>query len=230
MKLAVALSLAMAVLAGPATAQTLAPCDQLAAAARRVTPAKWRAAAKGWPSKIKALAPLLVIDAEHQPTPAEKRFANRPEVRKALGDEGDEPWTKFVDRLRGTDIHMVYEVQGTLDCQTPVFLEARNGRSPRIIASPPQYTELCFVDSAAFGLSAGRPAFIEFGADDPAVSDDEAVLDHALDGSWMGRLLPPRARIQLGIYLRTKLLWRPGCVPRKQKDRPRRGGRLRPSA
>jgi hypothetical protein len=167
--------------------RVLAPCEGLAKLARTVPPAAWADGAK-------ALAPMLQIDT---PQPAsdprytrkplsgfEMSLAHLPFVQEGLGAEGGS-WTVFIDHLSGTDIYAASTFQGTLHCQTTVYLKASASRPPRQIASPPSDDdELCWTQSAELGRVAGRPAVIEHGARSQTDWDEDIRITPLVGEAW----------------------------------------------
>lgn len=144
--------LAILALAGSARAT---PCDQLAAYARKLPDSAW---ARG----DAALAPVLAFDKPRSTaSPFESRLAKLPKVRSAIGaDSGTE--TVFIDHLAGTDLYALSTVQGTLHCQTTVFVRARPGGPARPVAGPASSGEadVCWTTSAGFARAFGQPVYV----------------------------------------------------------------------
>jgi hypothetical protein len=186
--LAAALALA-ASLASGASAGALQPCEGLAAYARTLPADAW---AKGG---AQALAPRLRLDdrSKHKPTPLEAALAKSPKLRTALGLEGTE-MDVDVSRLAGTDLYAATSVQGTLECQTTVFVRAVAGRPFKVIKDPPtlDQTDLCWTRGGSFGQVDGRAAFIVYGAN--SQTDDDEDIDIM---PWTGTAWGPACRVEL---------------------------------
>jgi hypothetical protein len=146
------------------------PCDRLMDQARHMPAGAW---AKG----VKALEPSLTINrAMNHPLGLEATLADMTEVKASLDDE-DSNWTIFIDRLAGTDIYVASDYQGTLHCQSSVFIRAPQGAKPEIIDPPKGWQDgegPCWTQSADAGLAFGQPAFIEHGAVSQT-NDDERI-------------------------------------------------------
>ena len=154
-------------------------CQRLAAYARSRPVSAWEKM-----SVEEALAPALRINNRRGAQGAEAALAKLPFVRSSLGLSD---WTGQVDfdQLPGTDIHALSTIQGTLHCQTTVFLSAKPGAKPVEITPPtPSGQEdggLCWTQSGEFGRLFGQAAYFEHGD----------ISDHAFDYQlkavpWMG--------------------------------------------
>jgi hypothetical protein len=157
------IGLATALVLAASAAQAKPPCDQIAAFARHLPP-------KAWSAGDKALFPALIFDEFRSTyrdaktlTPLEASLAGRDDVKAALGDDSGQS-TVYIDRLAGTDLYALSSFQGTLHCQSMVFLEAPRGAEPRIVDRPPGDSggegEDCWTTVAGFGRAFGQPVWV----------------------------------------------------------------------
>ena len=174
-----------------ATAGTadLAPCERLAARAQSLPDAAW---VKGF----QALSPQLTLagrDAKH--TPLEARLAAMPSVRKALADE-DGGYKIYVEQL-ATGLYVASDIQGTLDCETFVFLKTAPNGAATIVPGPPAFSDQCWTDSGAAGRVFGQPAFVET-SDFPDPAGDQRRLEIT---PWTGAGWGPSCRLTLNYKI-----------------------------
>lgn len=156
----VAAALASFVVLAPAVqARTLAPCDQLAAHARRLP-------ASAWSDGYKALAADLRL-ASPVDWPVAKRIAASPRVLKALGD-ADASWDVKVTPLAGGALYLASMTAGTLDCQQLQFVQVAPGGALVLADAPPTYGDLCWTSWAEIGRPLGAPALVEIESYDSA--------------------------------------------------------------
>jgi hypothetical protein len=127
------------------------PCQRLAVVARGRPQGVWQGG-------FKALSPQLLL-ADWNETPLEKRLAALPAVKQALADE-DGGYKVFVQAL-APGLFVASDRQGTLECETFVFLKVAPGGAATIVSGPPAYTDQCWTDGGQAGRVFGQPAFIE---------------------------------------------------------------------
>jgi hypothetical protein len=155
------------------SAAALQPCDGLAAYARSLPAKAW---AKGG---AQALAPRLRLDdpSKHKATPLEAALAKSPKLREALGLD-DTEMDFEVSHLAGTDLYAATSVQGTMECQTTVFVRAAAGRPFKVIKDPPtlDQTGLCWTRGGSFGQVDGRAAYIVYGANSQTDDDEDIEI------------------------------------------------------
>jgi hypothetical protein len=131
----------------------LAPCERLATQARGLPDFAW---VKGF----KALAPQLALaDRDAKLTPFEARLAGLASVKQALADE-DGGYTVYVRQL-APNLFVASDSQGTLECETFVFLKTGPNGAATIVPGPPAFSERCWTDSGTAGRVFGQPAFVE---------------------------------------------------------------------
>jgi hypothetical protein len=168
------LSLAFAVLglaATPANAQPgdpSLPCNRLAAVARGSPAAAWR-------GDEPSLAPSLTITkATSEPSGIAAEVLKSPEIRDEIG--AADGTAAFVSRLPASDLYLAYTVQGTLHCQTAVFVKASSHAKPRIVSGPATAENeeggLCWSQSADVGTAFGQAAYIEHGRTGRALAQE----------------------------------------------------------
>jgi len=179
--------LATALVLAASAAQAAPPCDHIAAFARQLPP-------KAWTAGDKALFPALIFD-EFRSTigdakkisPLEASLAARGDVKAALNDDGGQ-WTVFVDRLAGTNLYALSSFQGTLRCQSTVFLEAPPGAEPRIVDRPPGDSggegEDCWTTVAGFARAFGQPIWVVHDIIQGSTTKASFVITPKAAGGW----------------------------------------------
>lgn len=171
------------------SAADLAPCEQLAAHARSLPDAAWI-------NGFKTLSPQLTLaDRDAKPSPLEAQLAALPSVRKALAAE-DGSYKIYVERL-ATGLYVASDIQGTLDCETFVFLKTAPSGAATIVPGPPAFSEQCWTDSGAAGRVFGRPAFVET-SDFPDPAGDQRRLEIT---PWTGDGWGPSCRLTLNYKI-----------------------------
>jgi hypothetical protein len=188
---AVAFLVAALASAAPA-ADTL--CQQLVSHAQHMKESAW---AEG----DKALAPALEINEPRSTyqasgdtvTPLEASLAKLPSVTTALDTNRGER-AVVVDHLAGTDIYALSAYEGTMHCQSTVFVEAGRERTPREVDGPMKFGEgdVCWTQSAAFGRAFGRPVYVMHGFNRQASADEDVQIT-----PWIGAAWGPACRFNL---------------------------------
>ena len=131
----------------------LAPCERLASQARGLPDTAW---VKGY----RALALRLSLpDRDAKPTAFETQLAGLASVKRALADE-DGGYPVYVQQL-APNLFIASDSQGTLDCETFVFLKTGTGGAATIVEGPPAFSDRCWTDSGTAGRVFGQPAFVE---------------------------------------------------------------------
>lgn len=155
----------------------LAPCQHLGAVARSLPAVVWSAG-------FKALAPQLVLaDPNAKLTAQEQRLAALPAVKTALADE-DGGYQIFVQQI-APNLFVASDTQGTLECQSFVFLKLGRSGAASIAPEPPSFSERCWTDSGAAGRVFGQPAFVETSDfDDPAADEQHLEITPWTGGGW----------------------------------------------
>ncbi|MDN3921700.1 hypothetical protein [Roseateles violae] len=171
--------------AGPVAAERPSDCEQLAAEARSLPDSAWAASRE-------PLAPWLRIDtrpAGPPPSALQGELAQDRELRAALYalDSG----VVGVDRLAGSDVYRVSTIQGTANCQSSVFVEARPGRPWRKIAEPG--AEVPCGSHSGFGRVFARPAFVVKAIDRITLGERYTVVP------WTGRGWAPACTLALSF-------------------------------
>jgi hypothetical protein len=145
----------------------LAPCLRLAQAARDLAPAVWK-------DGFGALKPQLTLAKwEDKLSPLEARLAALPAVKTALADE--DGGYKISVQLLAPGLFVASDTQGTLDCQSFVFLKVGPGGDAKIVTSPPAFTDLCWTDGGQAGRVFDQPAFIETSDFADPAADKQAI-------------------------------------------------------
>lgn len=114
----------------------IAPCEAIAAQARRLGDARW---ASDGTSAVEGL--VQMTPAAPAQSPAEGQVAIQASVRRALG-LADGFSRVEVRRLPGTDVLEASHVFGTAACQSLAFVRSGPGSSAEILPSPPLKGEL----------------------------------------------------------------------------------------
>lgn len=137
------------------TSPELAPCEALAAQARKLGDARWSALGTS------AVESLVEITPAAPPTAAaEAQVSVQAAVRRALGlSDGLAPVE--VRRLPGTDIFEASHVSGTAACQSLAFVRSAPGAPASPVPSPALNGELCGASHAHVGRAGGAPALIQ---------------------------------------------------------------------
>ncbi len=163
----------------------LAPCQRLAAVARKVPSASWNAG-------FKALSPQLTLaDPNAKLTALEQLLAALPAVKTALADE-DGGYQIFVQQV-APNLFVASDTQGTLECQSFVFLKVGRTGAAKIAPEPPSFSERCWTDSGVAGRVFGKPGFVETSDfEDPA-----ADAQHLEVTPWTGAAWGPSCRLTL---------------------------------
>ena len=140
--------------AGPPSA-VVAPCEAVAAEARRLGDARWATLGTAGIDSLVEMAPAAPPGSQ-----AEARVAAQAQVRRAL-DLSDGRAPVEVRRLPGTDIFKVSHVSGSAACQSLAFARSTPGAPATLIPSPPLQGELCGAGLAHVGRAGGVPALIQ---------------------------------------------------------------------
>jgi hypothetical protein len=140
--------------AGPPSA-VVAPCEAVAAEARRLGDARWATLGTAGIDSLVEMAPAAPPGSQ-----AEARVAAQAQVRRAL-DLSDGRAPVEVRRLPGTDIFEVSHVSGSAACQSLAFARSTPGAPATLIPSPPLQGELCGAGLAHVGRAGGVPALIQ---------------------------------------------------------------------
>jgi hypothetical protein len=154
-------------------------CDRLAEKARLVT------ASGAWGATERLLAPALQIEPESKKlTPLEAELTSLSWVKEAIGADG--MWSVSIERMPGTDIYMASTVQGTLDCQTSVFLKAARVANAKPITEPMRFrdVDVCWTRSGDLGRVFDRPAFIVHGTLNDHTNDEDISVVPWSGRSW----------------------------------------------
>jgi hypothetical protein len=156
-----------------------APCRRLASLARSLPPSAWHGG-------FKALAPGLSLAGwNDKPSALEARLAALPAVKSALGDE-DGGYKVFVQPV-APGMFLASDTQGTLECQSFVFLKVAPSGDAKIVPGPPAYTDQCWTDGGQAGRVFGQPAFVETSQlADPGSDMEQVALTPWLGGGWGG--------------------------------------------
>ncbi len=152
-------------------------CDQLADTARS-------SPESGWNKGESVLRPSLETESPSgKLSPFEAKLTDLPSVKEAISSDG---WATFVEHLPSSRIYMAETVQGTLHCQSSVFLEAPRKGAPRIIDPPAHFDEgdLCWSQSGDFGRVLGHPAFIEHGTLNDHTDDEDIRITPWTGKGW----------------------------------------------
>jgi len=145
----------------------LAACERLATAARGLPH-------EVWSDGFGALkAQLTLAKWEDRLSPLEARLAALPAVKTALADE-DGGYKIFVQPL-APSLFVASDTQGTLDCQSFVFLKVAPGGDAKVVPGPPAFTDQCWTDAGQAGQVFGQPAFIETSDFADPAADKQAV-------------------------------------------------------
>jgi len=154
-----------------------APCQRLAALARGLPPSAWR-------DGFKALAPSLSLAGWNgKPSALEARLAALPSVKQALAD-ADGGYKIFVQAV-APGLFLASDTQGTLDCQSFVFLTVSPSGDAKIVPGPPEYTDQCWTDGGQAGRVFGQPAFVETSQfANPAGDTEQLALTPWTGGGW----------------------------------------------
>ena len=155
----------------------LAPCQRLAEVAHGLAPAVWS-------DGFGALKPQLTLAKwDDKLTPLEARLAVLPAVKTALADE-DGGYKISVQQL-APGLFVASDTQGTLDCQSFVFLKVGPGGDAKIVAAPPAFTDLCWTDGGQAGRVFDQPAFVETSDfADPAADKQAVAITPWTGDSW----------------------------------------------
>ena len=150
------MSRAAAVLAGMAACAAMGAepslCTRLAEEARRAPGATWMQ-----PDPLSAwIRPAAPASA----SPTVAALAGDMRWRVALASDHEPE----VQRLEGSHLYMLSDVQGTAHCQSLLLVDAQPGRAPREVQPPFGLEGLCMTQSAGFARVLGQPAFIAGGA------------------------------------------------------------------
>ena len=166
-----AAALAAVLMPVAAGARDTALCDRLAAEARKLPASAWNGS-DPWAATGKT--PALVLEQDSaKPSPLEAQLASLPWVKDAIGADGG--WAVFTQRLPGTDVYMASTVEGTLHCQTSVFIDAKPGAAPKSLSEPIETDEgdVCWTISGDFGRVFGKPAYIVHGSLNDHTDDED---------------------------------------------------------
>lgn len=141
--------------ARPPASPDLAPCESIAAQARRLGDARWSAEGTGVVEGLVEMTPAAAPE-----SPAEAQVAVQAAVRRALG-LSDGVSRVEVRRLPGTDVFEASHVAGTAACQSLAFVRSLPGAPAQILPAPAFKGELCGSSYAHVGRAGGRPAVIQ---------------------------------------------------------------------
>jgi len=136
-------------------APEVAPCEAIAAQARRLGDARWSAEGTSAVETLVDMTPAAPPEA-----PVEAQVAVQASVRRAL-DLSDGFSRVEVRRLPGTDVFEASHVSGTAACQSLAFVRSLPGAPAQILPSPNFRGELCGASYAHVGRAGGRPAVIQ---------------------------------------------------------------------
>jgi hypothetical protein len=176
-KILITALLASSTLAFPALAAGSGDlCQRLAQQARHLPASAWSAGVQ------KALAPSLTIVKEDSPgAPGnkdilafERSLTQLPWVQDAVSGKY---YGSFVSRLPKRDIYMVSSYSGSANCQSTVFVEAREGRKAKKAKSPEIAEDgkgACWTQSGKLGTVYSHAAYIQGGA----------LSDHTFDTTY----------------------------------------------
>jgi hypothetical protein len=155
----------------------LAPCQQLATVAGGLPQQVWR-------DGFRALGPHLTLAKwDDKLTPLEARLAALPAVKTALADE-DGGYKVYVQPL-APGLFVASDTQGTLECQSFVFLQVGPGGDAKIVPDPPAFTDRCWTDAGQAGRAFGRPAFVETSDfTDPAGNTQRVAVTPWTGAGW----------------------------------------------
>jgi hypothetical protein len=146
--------------------------------ARGLAPSAWR-------DGFEALRPQLTLAKwDDKLTPLEARLAALPAVKTALADE-DGGYRIFVEPL-APGLFVASDTQGTLECQSFVFLKVGPGGDAKIVAAPPAFTDQCWTDEARAGRVFGQPAFVETSDFADPAADKQALAITPWTGDGWG--------------------------------------------
>lgn len=145
-----------------------------------------------WVKGFKALSPQLTLaDRDAKLSLFEARLAALASVRKALADE-DGGYTVYVEPL-APDLYVASDIQGTLDCETFVFLKIGPNGAAIIVPAPSAFSDQCWTDAGQAGRAFGQGAFVE--ASD--FTDPAANEQHLEITPWTGDGRGPSCRLTL---------------------------------
>jgi hypothetical protein len=172
---------------------SLGPCQRLAEAARGRPQ-------EAWSGGFAALNPQLTLAKWNDTlSPLETRLASLPAVKTALADK-DGGYKVFVQPL-APGLFVASDTQGTLECQTFVFLKVGPDGKTTIIAGPPAYTDQCWTNAGQAGRLFGQTAFVETSAfADPAADTQQVAIT-----PWTGAGWGPSCRLTLTYRIAFRL-------------------------
>jgi hypothetical protein len=175
----------------PLTSAAAAPCEAIAIAARRVSPAAW-AKEEG------ALAPTLRIAVawphlyppEAPADPLEAKLLALPEVIDAIGISGMAGGS--VEHVPGTELYEAFTIAGTIHEQTVTFIRAQAGGAAKLLASPRSASGGQWTTSEDLGEVGGRAFIVDHGRNDATGLDQDIQLT-----PWLGTDWGPACRVAL---------------------------------
>jgi len=184
----VGIGLTAAAMLAASTAQAVTSCDRLVAYASGLP-------ASIWASGDKALAPALTFEADRsagsdgKPTTAlERRVADLPEVREALGLDQDADAAMRVEHLAGTDLFALTSVQGTMHCSTSAFVRARQAQDVHVIPGPKALdgddNDICWTTGEGLATAFGAPVHVVHDLILPTATTANFTITPWAGGGW----------------------------------------------
>lgn len=194
----------------PAVHPDAAPCEGVAAQARRLGDARWASEGTAAVEGLVEMTPAAPAQ-----SPAEAQVAIQASVRRALG-LADGFSRVEVRRLPGTDILEASHVSGTAACQSLAFVRSRPGGAAEILPSPPLKGELCGSSYAHVGRVGARPALIQVSRSGRSAGEANAAREPLVSlrvtpwtGSGWGRACEVSFLLQAERRLSDRLCARP---------------------